>query len=121
MALFPASARRARVRPAHVVRLAVYGCDAGLLTVVVLAAAGGLGAWPPVADPLANRTWLTVVPDAGIPVLIAVGCSAAAASYRLSIGAAHYLRFDRPALTVIASQLVLVLPVAAALLKLTWF
>ena len=99
--VFRISMRRARIRPVHVARCVVYSFDAGLwATLLVLAAAlagiatmmvtGARGPGPIVAG-------LTV----SVPyVLFGV------VFYRLTAAYRHYLRFDRPFLTILASQVI---------------
>jgi hypothetical protein len=124
MLVFQASMRRAKVRPAHVLRATLYGCDFGLW--VVLAAVvlygptfqGGLpmrSLYLPRSVPLAM--WLPRGPLSAeaLPALLAVAVCTVAATYRLSVAYGRYLRFDRPLLTVLAGQAMVVLVVAVVL------
>ncbi len=112
--LFQASMRRAHLDGRHVLRVAVYGCDFGLLLATLMVAAAVL-----IAHATGLRTWLDEAPAHGVaPLLGVVLACAAVATYRLSFAYARYLRFDRPVLTVLAAQAVVVLFVGVVLTRL---
>ena len=103
--IFQTSMRRARVRPIHVLRCAVYSGDVAiwlgpilLLSLLVITGRGGF-------------TYRTVAET----ILIAAMMLWAVATYRLVVAYHHYLRFDRPAAVVLASQLILGLAAACLL------
>ena len=122
--LFPASMRRAKVNVGHVMRAAVYGCDFGLLTCIVAAvvfspaAPSGISVYA--VNPRGPPTLVSLVPSGPFPprdmplLLVILGC-AIVATYRLTIAYARYLRFDRPLLTVMAAQVVVLLSVVVVL------
>lgn len=97
--IFQASMRRARIRQSHVLRTVVYSCDFPLLLaaacVVVAILRGGPG---------------------GEPLAILMLCPLIVL-HRLGIAYKHYLRFDRPFLTVLASQVIVFLAVFCLLLN----
>ena len=112
--LYAASMRRAKVNRRHVMRVAVYGCDFGLLMAVAIAA----GVWWVQDGPdwYAAASWLRA--SAGrqaTPLAAVVLACGVVATYRLSFAYARYLRFDRPVATVVASQVIAVLGVAVVL------
>ena len=119
---FPASMRRAKVPPGHVLRAVVYGGDLGvplLLAAAVLFVptfdAGSAYTYGGSATP--RQTIWALLPTgpfdrAAVPALVAVGLCLAVTSYRMSVAYARYLRFDRPVLTVLAAQAMVVLAVA---------
>ena len=103
--LFQGSMRRAKVMPAHVLRCALYACDAalivGLLFVLALPWAD-----PQVWRPL--RYWQ--VPGSRTLVQFAVSLIILAwTTPRLASAYARYLRFDHPFLAVLASQVIVLL------------
>jgi hypothetical protein len=101
--VFQISMRRAKVRWVHVVRCVVYASDLVLwLTPPVVAgmAVYWIGASAPLHD-------LVAVGSVFLPIF-AWGVFAT----RLSIAYQRYLKFDRPALTVLCSQLIVVLAYA---------
>ena len=109
--LFQASMRRAKVNVRHVLRAVVYGCDFWLLMVAVAVTIMLLNAnWTDL------RLWFNDAPIHGtVPIcLVVLGC-ATAATHRLGVAYARYLRFDRPLLTVAASQVIAVLVVSVVL------
>jgi hypothetical protein len=97
--IFRISMRRARIRPVHVVRCVVYGFDAGLWAAAgLLVLAMALAA----LEILRVRGFSDLAyVGAGVPWLLV-----AAVFYRLVSAYRHYLRFDRPFLTVLASQVI---------------
>ena len=117
--IFQASMRRAKVDPAHVLRAAVYGCDFGLLLLAVVAAFPVLLVWSDETGRWVDWVLPPVAYKPGTPtVAVAVVACAAVACYRLTVAYARYLRFDRPLLTVLASQAIAVLAAATALMTL---
>jgi hypothetical protein len=123
--LFQASMRRAQVRPAHVLRAAVYGCDFGLLMALFAAVVyspvtwtqtAGIGTWPRSQTIGAMVPSGPFTPRAMPPVLVTTAC-AAAATVRLWTAYGRYLRFHRPFLTVLAAQIIALL---SAVMVLSW-
>jgi hypothetical protein len=117
--VFRISMRRARIRPVHVMRCVLYGADhafwAGLLIapfVAVLFYQGGdlIGGRFP--DLTAPPVFLALEPDQATAVAY-VTCVVAVLflTYRLIVAFRHYLRFDRPVATVLASQVIVFLVV----------
>ena len=107
--MFAASMRRAKVRPVHVARCAVYCCDAALwLTPLVTLAAFAL----------ARRVQFRGLLDRQVALLLAGPMLAAYTTYRLWAAYRLYMRFDRPFATALASQVVVTLLVIVALLNL---
>jgi hypothetical protein len=106
--LFRASMRQAKVSPAHVLRVVVYGCDFGLLLVAVMAV---LYSFTINKAPLVTAIPLGPFRAGARPVLLVLAMCVAVSTYRLSIAYGRYLRFHRPWLTVAASQLVAALGV----------
>ena len=108
--VFQASMRRARVRPGHVLRCAIYAGDVFLW-------------WGPVLVVLGVLRWLEVVGggrfwDRTVMLQQTTACFmvvAGVAAYRLGVAYRSYLRFDRPWLTVLASQVVVFLLFATVL------
>jgi hypothetical protein len=100
--VFQASMRRARVRPVHVLRAVVYACDAAWLLVAIAVVAGAL-----VADPQHRFTW--GLHSTGQSVAAAALVFATFTTWRLAAAYRHYLRFDHPLATVVASQVIVVL------------
>ena len=96
--VFGLSMRRAKISPGHVLRVAVYGCDFGWLVLVAVLVAVPL-------DP-SSRRWLRM-PD-GVPLAYLALFCGGVATVRLSVAYARYLRFHRPVLTVVASQVMVV-------------
>ena len=105
--VFQASMRRAKVNPAHVLRVAVYGCDFGLLMV---AAAAAFALW-------LYWTVFNARPEPGPFVAVAPLACAAVATYRLRLAYGRYLRFHLPLATVLASQVMVLLLVFAVMLQ----
>jgi hypothetical protein len=103
--IFQTSIRRARVRPVHVLRCAAYSGDVALwlgpILLVALFVMTGRGGYP----------YRTVAES----TLLAAMMLWAVATYRLVVAYHHYLRFDRPAAVVLASQLILGLAAACLL------
>lgn len=92
--IFQASMRRVKIRMVHMLRLAIYGCDFSLL--VVLAAVGA--------------SWVMDEHVLRLALLLCGGVGA----YRLSFALQRYLRFDRPLLTALATQAIVLLAVFTA-------
>jgi hypothetical protein len=142
--VFQASLRRAKVRPAHVLRVGIYSADVGLLAVAVAVAVFGPGSlttpvvqslpaalqagvprWLMARSPLGE--WLgraSPVADLmnrwGVPVLVAVVVPFSLVStLRLAVAYRRYMRFDRPLATAVAAQAIVVLIVIVAILQLT--
>ncbi len=112
--LFRASMRRARVDHRHLLRVAAYGGDFALLMGAITAGLVAAVRYAPgLADWVDDRPSHTAVPMAAV----VVAC-AAVATYRLSFAYALYLRFDRPVLTVLASQAIVILFVGVVLVQL---
>ena len=104
--------RRAKVNAAHVLRAVIYGCDFGLLMLLMLGALflGVDGSpWP-------RRLGSNEV--ASLLFLMALAC-AAVTLYRLTFAYSRYLRFHLPLATVLASQVLVCLFVAIVLLQLS--
>jgi hypothetical protein len=114
--LFQTSMRRAKVSPAHVLRAAVYGCDFGLLAVAAAAVLYGITAGD---RPLAAMIPVWPLSRFARPMLLAIALCAVVATYRLSFAYGRYLRFHRPLLTVLASQLLVALLVLVVLAQTT--
>jgi hypothetical protein len=102
--------RRAKVRPAHVMRCAVYAGDPFVWTGIAfigLALLRGFGLlghtrmWDSILEVRQTALCFLVV-----PVLV---------TYRLAVAYGRYLRFDHPWATAVASQSVVLLAVATAL------
>ncbi len=109
--LFAASMRRAQVRWTHVLRVALYGCDFGLLIAAFCVVTGCL-----MTQSTDLRIWARHAPShAAAPAVALVLACAAVATYRLRLAYARYLRFDHPTLTVVAAQVIVALTVAVAL------
>ena len=127
--VFQASMRRAKVPARHVLRAVVYGCDLALLTVAAAAVLYGVTidapaystAYTPGYDdgPWPLATWVPAGPFhwSAMPVVLAVVLCLAVASYRMTVACARYLRFDRPLLTVLVAQAMVVLAVAVVLVR----
>ena len=112
--VYQASMRRAQVDHRHLLRVVVYGCDFSLLLPVL--AVAFLWAAPQVPN---LRDWFDAVPSHGaVPLLAVVLACAAVATYRLTFAYGRYLRFDRPLLTVLAAQAIVVLFVGVVLVQL---
>jgi hypothetical protein len=94
--------RRARIKPSHVVRCAIYGCDLGLLAIVLLAIIS-----------FRSEGFDRSIPYHVLMILPIV------ATYRLMFAYRYYLRFSHPFLTVAASQIVVFLLVFDVLLNWT--
>ncbi len=105
--VFRRSMRQARINVAHVLRVALYGCDLWWVVVafaVLFVPVDAIGPW----------RWVD-----GVPILwLAVTCGALA-TVRMGLGYGRYLRFHRPLLTVLASQVLVVLAVAIFLARTT--
>jgi hypothetical protein len=101
--------RRAKVRPAHVARCAVYCCDAALwLTPLVTMAAFAIAQRVPPNGLLPRQ----------IALLLAAPMLGAYTTYRLWAAYRLYLRFDRPFATALSAQVVVTLLVVVGLLNL---
>ena len=103
--IFQASMRRVKVRTVHVLRCALYCCDAGLWLGVAAALAA-----PEVARALDLGRYMGYrdVALAALPF-------AAVTAWRLSAACRHYLRFDHPVATAVATQLIVFLFVLVCL------
>ncbi len=97
--VFRLSMRQAKISPGHVVRVAVYGCDFGYLVAAAVGVAVPVELYP--------RGWRRA-PDGVSLAYLALFCGGVA-TVRLSVAYARYLRFHRPVLTVLASQVMVVL------------
>jgi hypothetical protein len=100
--IFQASMRRAKINKLHVVRAAIYSCDFGLLFL----------AWITVTS--IGIDWNNAVIQ---PVIF---FCAAVALYRLSFAYKLYMRFHAPFLTVLASQVMVLLTAACVQLNVHW-
>jgi hypothetical protein len=104
--VFQASMRRAHIRKVHVLRCVIYSSDVVLWLAAPVGAAMALY-W---ASGGPSRPWGGGRPDfvsfvSGVLPFVAWLCLSA----RLAVAYDRYLRFDRPALTVLCSQLIVVL------------
>ena len=123
--VFRVSMRRARIKPVHVLRCVLYSFDAyawlALLAAWVVIYRAVL-TWsdvpppqslthrlvptPPIPDEMPYNYRPDMVPDA----LFWLTCAMLAlCAYRLASAYRHYLRFDHPAATVVASQVIVAL------------
>ena len=100
--IFQASMRRAMIKPSHVLRCAMYGCDFVLLAIALLATISFL-----------PRTSYRSIPYLLMMILPIVS------TYRLAFAYKRYLRFSHPFLTVAASQIVVFLVMFDVLLNWT--
>jgi hypothetical protein len=109
--IFRASMRRARVRTVHVLRCALYSCDAAVwlvpLTAYLVSEHG--------SRLVGGRYDALFSPYYGSPLLLVPLLPAAYTAYRLSAAYALYLRFDHPVATAVASQLIVMLAVLAVI------
>ena len=118
--LFRFSMRRARIKPVHVLRCVLYSADAMLLVSLAATAAAAARLWwqwlgvpagvrLPAAPLPQNHPYLyrpDLVPD----TLFWLGAAAQLfMAYRLTQAFRHYLRFDHPLATVLASQVIVLL------------
>lgn len=131
--VFRVSMRRARIKPVHVLRCVVYGFDIYLPVALATGVAVGYRAvqtWsafpPPVSftsrwvptPPIPTAMPYSYRPDVVADVLCWMCVAAlAAAAYRLTAAFRHYLKFDHPAATVLASQVIVALAAAVAALQ----
>ena len=110
--IFRTSMHRAGIRAVHVLRVALYACDAAWLAVGVAVV---------VLPGLIPAQHLRVFGSANGPHMIVqiltVAFLAAFTSWRLSAAYRHYLRFDRPLATVAAAQLIVLLAVVVFILN----
>jgi hypothetical protein len=132
--VFRVSMRRARIKPVHVLRCVVYGFDVYLpvaLVTGVAVAQRAVQTWSAVPPPQSlTSPW---VPTPPIPTAMPYSyrpdvvtdtlcwlCLAAlaVAAYRLTAAFRHYLKFDHPAATVLASQVIVAL--LAVVVALQW-
>ena len=99
--VFRISMRRARIRPVHVARCLVYSFDAALWAtlLVVAAALAGMAAMTLLGTQGPRPLVAGIVVSAPYVLFVVV-------FYRLTAAYRHYLRFDRPFLTVLASQVI---------------
>ena len=100
--IFQASMRRAMIKPGHVLRCAIYGCDFALLAIALLATILLLPR---------DYSRSTAYPLMMIFPIVA--------TYRLAFAYKRYLRFSHPFLTVAASQVVVFLVIFDVLLNWT--
>ena len=118
--LFRFSMRRARIRPVHVLRCVLYSFDALLWAGMVAAALVAatvlqFRTTPPRGMRSMVPGWLDMLIDPYMQDPVAKTLLAAAAlllpfmAWRLTIAYRQYLRFDRPAATVLASQVIVLL------------
>jgi len=118
--LFRFSMRRARIRPVHVLRCVLYSFDAVLWAGMVAAALVAatvlqFRTTPPRGMRSMVPGWLDMLIDPYMQDPVAKTLLAAAAlllpfmAWRLTIAYRQYLRFDRPAATVLASQVIVLL------------
>jgi len=98
LSLFQWSMMRIGIRPQHVLRCAIYSCDA-LLWIAAIAmlvlVVERLIPMPPLPIGTLTNATLAVLPILLLTVI---------ASYRLVISYRVYMRFDRPVLTIVACQ-----------------
>jgi hypothetical protein len=110
--LFQASLRHARVRPVHVLRCAVYSCDAALVAAVMC-----LVLMP---SELPWSRWGIVyvfnlpVPQTSVNVAIVGAMLAALTLYKLGFACWFYLRLKGAWAVAVASQVLVILAVVAA-------
>ena len=104
--IFRASMRRAKVKTVHVLRCALYSCDAGILLVPFVGLMGGGIAY----------AFVPALGGIGIDyrMIAAVGFAAYTA-YRLAPAYSLYMRLDRPVATALASQAIVLLFVVIVL------
>jgi hypothetical protein len=120
--LFRFSMRRARIKPVHVLRCVLYSFDAILwLGVAAAGAAAASAYWAWLETP--QMFALPAVPIPRYPpygyrqdlvpnTLFWVGMALLLLmAYRLTAAFRHYLKFDRPAATILASQVIVALAV----------
>ncbi len=103
--IFQASMRRARIRSVHVLRAIVYSFDLLLWFVVPLLVVGGLR----VLLALQAGPQSFVLEMFGLGQFCVVLVCMLLAAYRLTRAYRHYLQFDRPVWTILASQCICVL------------
>lgn len=126
--VFRVSMRRARIRPAHVLRCVVYGFDVVLWVAVAGAAAVALRAlqwyrlvprtWGPPRALIPTDVIFQYRPDVFTDTLFWAGVVAVSvASYRLTQAFRRYLRFDRPAATVACAHLIAALALLLLLVE----
>ena len=105
--LFATSMQRANVKPAHVLRCAIYACDIGLLVILM--------AWLAIPN-LQGSRWLPLSYSA---ITIYAGAAAiviaAVTAYRLGAAYRFYMGFDRPWATALAAQAIVLLAVLVVL------
>ncbi len=97
--IFQSSMRQSKIKSAHVLRVAIYGCD-----FVVLLAAVHLC----LVDTQRSDHWNTFV---------IAGACAIVGTFRMSFAYSRYLRFHMPFFTVLASQLIVFIFVCILMLK----
>ena len=123
--VFQFSMRRARVRAVHVLRCVLYGFDAVLWAGLAVAAAVAwdlytAGTAAPLRMPGLTPDWLGMLLS-GFTLDVVSRTAVVAGvvllpfmAYRTVVAYRDYLRFDRPAATVLASQLIVLLIVFVA-------
>ena len=107
--VFRISMRRARIRPVHVARCVVYSFDASLCMALAVLAVTAVAVVLVVLFRDQNG-WRLAEVITGAPFVL-VGL----VIYRLVAAYRHYLRFDHPVLTVLASQVIAWLAILNAL------
>jgi hypothetical protein len=98
--VFRISMRRARIRPVHVARCVVYSFDACLAVALAVVAVAAVSVVMLVLFRDQNG-WRLATVLAGAPFVLIL-----LVIYRLVAAYRHYLRFDRPFLTILAAQLI---------------
>ena len=116
--LFQASLRKAKVRAVHVLRVAVYGCDFGLLLTAVIATAAPFGKSVPTPFGLPSGSGVDY--QVAGALLVAAATCAAVATVRMTFAYAQYLRFDRPLMTVLSAQAIVFLLTCVMLVRAAW-
>ena len=131
--VFRISMRRARIKPVHVLRCVVYGFDVYVPVALAVGAAvlyRAMQTWTAFPPPASfTSRWVptppipTVMPYSYRPDVVAdmlcwmCMAALAAAAYRLTAAFRHYLKFDHPVATVLASQVIVALAAAVAALQ----
>jgi hypothetical protein len=100
--IFQASMQQVKIRQAHVLRCVIYSCDFPLLLIIASAIA-------PDPTPLRYPTANSII------TLVCFGVTL----YRLSTAYKRYMRFDRPFLTVLSSQIIVGLAVFTVIVNMS--
>ena len=104
--VFRASMRRARVRPVHVLRCAIYSADAAVLAALLVGVTWFFsGPWFASGGWYWGGNWWSFGGNTG--VAIALGVMFGILTYRLWIAYRRYLRFDHALATALASQIMI--------------